>query len=191
MSNYRRVYVQGGTYFFTVVLENRQSDLLCQYINEFRQAYAETFSYYPFETIAICILPDHFHWVVQFPENEKNYSKILNNLKRNFSKRLPEKYKMPHCRVSNPAHHSSINQSKLHKRELGIWQRRFWEHCIRDDLDLERHIFYTYFNPVKHGYAKRVRDWAYSSFHRDVKLGLFPNNWGDFADDEWTNLYDD
>ena len=92
MSNYRRLYIQGGAYFFTVVLENRQSDLLYQYIDEFRQAYAETKSFYPFETIAICILPDHFHWVVQLPENEQNYSKILNNLKRNFSKRLTEKY---------------------------------------------------------------------------------------------------
>ena len=178
MSHYLRIFIKGGTYFFTVVLENRQTDLLCRYINEFRQAYAETLSFYPFETIAICILPDHFHWVIRLPENEQNYSKILYSIKFNFTKRLPETLKNP-------------NQSKINKQELGIWQRRFWEHTIRDDLDLERHIFYTYFNPVKHGYAKRVRDWAYSSFHRDVKLGLLPIDWGDCSDNEWQDLYQD
>ena len=178
MSNYRRVYVQGGTYFFTVVLENRQSDLLCRYIDDFRQAYAETKYFYPFETIAICILPDHFHFVMQLYENDKNYSKILNSIKHNFSKRLPEKYKHP-------------NQSKLNRRENGIWQRRFWEHLIRDETDLEKHINYVYFNPVKHGLVKRVVDWQYSSFHRDVKQGLFPSDWGNFIDDTMLNLYDD
>ena len=178
MSNYRRVFVEGGTYFFTVVLENRQSDLLCQYIHEFRQAYAETLSFYTFETIAICVLPDHFHWVVKLSENEKNYPKILHALKYNFTKRLPENYKNP-------------NQSKMDKQEFGVWQRRYWEHCVRDDLDLERHVFYTYFNPVKHGLVKSVKDWAFSSFHRDVKLGLLPLDWGDFSDNEWKNLYRD
>ena len=178
MSNYRRVYVQGGTYFFTVVLENRQSDLLCRYIDDFRQAYAKTKYFYPFETIAICILPDHFHFVMQLYENDKNYSKILNSIKHNFSKRLPEKYKHP-------------NQSKLNRRENGIWQRRFWEHLIRDETDLERHINYVYSNPVKHGLVKRVVDWQYSSFHRDVKQGLFPSDWGNFIDDTMLNLYDD
>ena len=71
MSHYRRIFIKGGTYFFTAVLENRQTDLLCRYINEFRQAYAETLSFYPFETIAICILPDHFHWVIRLPENDR------------------------------------------------------------------------------------------------------------------------
>ena len=173
MSGYRRIFIQGGTYFFTVVLENRQSDLLCQHINEFRQAYAETLSFYPLKTVAICVLPNHFHWVVQLAENEKNHSKILHAIKYNFTKRLPEKYK-------------NLNRSKKK-----IWQRRYWEHCIRDDLDLERHIHYTYFNPVKHGLVKQVSDWQYSSFHRDMKLGLFPKDWGNCVDDECVRLYDD
>ena len=191
MSNYRRVYIAGGTYFFTIVLENRQSDLLCRYIDDFRQAYAETKSFYPFKTVAICVLPEHFHLIMQLPELDKNYSKIIKSIKHNFSKRLSEKYKTPTCRVGIPAHHLYPSKSKLNKRELGIWQRRFWEHCIRDELDLERHIHYVYFNPVKHGYVKRVCDWQYSSFHRDVKQGFFPADWGDFVDDTSRNLYQD
>ena len=178
MSNYRRVYVQGGAYFFTVVLQNRGLNLLCRYIDEFRMAYAKTISCYHLKTIAICVLPEHFHWVVQLQENEKDYSKILSNLKRNFSKNLPQKYK-------------TTNQSRLNKRELGIWQRRFWEHCIRDETDLQRHIYYTYFNPVKHGLVKRVCDWEFSSFHRDVKSGLFAADWGSLIDNEIINLYDE
>ncbi|MBO7555021.1 MAG: transposase [Neisseriaceae bacterium] len=178
MSNYRRIYVQGGVYFFTVVLENRKSDLLCRYINEFRQAYAETSSFYPFKTIAICVLPNHFHLIIQLTEIDKNYSKILNSIKYNFSKRLPEKYKNP-------------NPSKLNKRENGIWQRRFWTHLIGSELDLEQHIHYVYFNPVKHGLVKRVIDWQYSSFHRDVKQGIYSSDWGNFVDDTSVNLYDD
>ena len=167
MSNYRRVFVKGGTYFFTVVLNDRQSDLLCRYIDEFRQAYAETSSFYSFETVAICVLPDHFHWVVRLPENEQNYPKILHAVKYNFSKRLPK------C------------------SQKSIWQRRYWEHCVRDETDLENHINYVYFNPVKHGLVKQVKNWAFSSFHRDVKLGLLPIDWGDCANDEWQELYHD
>ena len=178
MPNYRRNFTYGGIYFFTVVLENRKLKLLYKYIQEFRQAYAETLSFYSFKTIAICILPDHFHFIIQLPENEKNYSKIINSIKYNFSIRLPEKYRNP-------------NQSKLDKCETGIWQRRYWEHLIRDELDLERHINYIYFNPVKHKYVKRVRDWEYSSFHRDVKQGFYSIDWGNMVDDLSIRLYDD
>ena len=178
MSNYRRYFTKGGVYFFTVVLENRRLNLLSQYIQEFRQAYIETLSFYSFETIAICVLPDHFHLIIQLDENKQDYPKILNALKYNFSKRLPEKYKNP-------------NDSQYNKRETGVWQRRYWEHLIRDELDLERHIYYTYFNPVKHGLVKQVCDWEYSSFHRDVKNGLYPVNWGGCVDDKTVHLYDE
>ena len=76
-----------------------------------------------------------------------------------------------------------ISQSRMEKGERGIWQRRYWEHTLRDETDLARHIDYIHFNPVKHGHVTRVRDWPHSSFHRMVKLGIYPEDWGgDVAD---------
>ena len=165
MSNYRRDFTQGGMYFFTVVLENRQSNLLTSYIEELREAFAETQKYYPFEIVAICILPDHFHLIMQLPEYDDNYSVRIQNLKHNFTKRLPINFRFP-------------SKSKPNRREAGIWQRRFWEHLIRDDEDLANHLDYIYYNSVKHGYVKIVKDWQFSSFHRDVRNGIYPENWG-------------
>lgn len=165
MSWYRRLYVKGGIYFFTVVLQNRKSDYLLRYIKEFRQAYAETIKNAPFKTIAICILPDHFHLLMQLPEGDDNFSERIRLLKINFNKRLPSWCRSP-----------SDNQQK--RRELGIWQRRFWEHLIKDEKDLANHIDYIYYNPVKHGYVKQVKDWALSSFHRDVNNGIYSRDWG-------------
>ena len=171
MSNYRRNFTQGGMYFFTVVLKNRQSDLLVRHIAEFREAFAETKSFYPFETVAICILPDHFHMIMQLPENDANYSLRIKSIKHNFAKRMKAIYKNP-------------NQSQANRREAGIWQRRFWEHLIRNDEDLANHWDYIYYNPVKHGYVQSVKDWQYSSFHRDVKRGIYPQDWGNNPDFE-------
>lgn len=165
MSNYRRDYVNGGTYFITVALQNRNCDWLVRHIDALRDAFRETMSHYPFEIIAITVLPEHFHLILRLPENTHDYSRIIQLIKINFTKRLP-----PHYRAPNP--------SKQRKREAGIWQRRFWEHRIRDERDLNQHIDYTYFNPVKHGYVVHAKDWLYSSFHRDVKRGLFEMNWG-------------
>lgn len=169
MSNYRRDFTCGGTYFFTVVLENRESGLLIKHIDDFRAAFAETLQFCPFETNAICILPDHFHLMMTLPENDDDYSRRLKSIKYNFSKRLAEKYKNP-------------NSSKQAKRESGIWQRRFWEHLIRDDDDYAKHMDYIYYNPVKHGYVLSVKDWVFSSFHRDVEKGIYPIDWGENID---------
>lgn len=165
MPNYQRDKIKGGTYFITVVLQDRRCDFLVRYIDEFRAAFRETLSHYPFETIAITVLPDHFHLILKLPEHQDNYSRIIQVLKANFTKRLPENCRQP-------------NRSQQRKGEAGIWQRRFWEHRIRDERDLNQHIDYTYFNPVKHGYVVHAKDWLYSSFHRDVKRGLFEMNWG-------------
>lgn len=169
MSNYRRDFTEGGTYFFTVVLEDRQSSLLIDYIAEFREAFAETKQFYPFETVGICVLPDHFHMIMQLPENDEAYSLRIKSIKHNFSKRLNTLHKTP-------------NISKANRREAGIWQRRFWEHLIRDDEDLANHLDYIYYNPVKHGYVQSVKEWLFSSFHRDVKSGIYPEDWGGNAD---------
>lgn len=165
MSNYHRVKVNGGTYFFTIALQDRSKDYLVRYIDILRYSYQETKACYPIETVAICILPEHIHWLMHLPEDNVDYSVVISHFKRLFSKNLPME-----CRNPN------ISQAK--KRELGIWQRRFWEHFIRDEQDLKNHMDYIYFNPVKHGYVNRVQDWAFSSFHQDVKKGLYPKDWG-------------
>ncbi|MDH2997837.1 hypothetical protein A1D22_00610 [Pasteurellaceae bacterium LFhippo2] len=179
MPNYRRDFLQGGTYFFTLALQNRKKDLLIKYINELREAYKETLTHCSFKTIAICILPDHLHWIIQLPENENDFSKIIRIFKTNFSKRLPKE-----C-------HNLCNVSRRKRKELGVWQRRFWEHRIRDDGELYEHICYVYYNPVKHGYVTNVSDWRFSSFHKDVKNKLIETNWGNNCDIKQQNLYND
>lgn len=176
MTDYRRNFTKGGIYFFTVVLQNRSNDYLVRYIELFRQAFKQTIARYPFETLAICILPDHFHLLMQLPEDDDNYSVRIAFLKAQFSRLLPLDCRHP-------------NISQFNKREAGIWQRRFWEHLIRNDEDLANHMDYIYYNPVKHSYVKSVKDWKYSSFHRDVEKGLYPIDWGSEVNTQIQNLY--
>ena len=165
MSYYRRSLQEGGTYFFTVALANRKSDLLIEHIEHFKQAYRKVWQDYPFESLAICVLPDHIHSIWSLPTDDCNYSLRWQLIKRYFSRHFDDK--------------QTRSNSKMKHREKGIWQRRFWEHTIRNEQDLQQHMDYVHFNPVKHGYVKRVCDWQYSSFHRFVRLGLLPENWGD------------
>jgi putative transposase len=164
MSRYRRVKIEGGLFFFTLALADRSSDLLVRYIERLRRAYKVTQQRLPFETIAICILPDHLHAVWSLPEGDADFSSRWSVFKSDFSRGLP------------PA--QSRSASKMKKREKGIWQRRYWEHAIRNEADLERHVDYIHFNPVKHGLVPRVVDWPHSSFHRYVEQGLLPADWG-------------
>jgi putative transposase len=164
MSRYRRAKIGGGVYFFTVALADRSSDLLVRLIDRLRLSYKSSQGRYPFETVAICILPDHLHAVWALPEGDANFSLRWSLIKRGFSRGLD-------IEVRRTA-------SKIAKREKGIWQRRYWEHAIRDDADLERHVDYIHFNPVKHGYVTRVCDWPHSTFHHYVARGLLPENWG-------------
>ena len=117
----------------------------------------------PFETIAICILPDHIHAIWELPDGDADFSARWSLIKSGFSRGLEERPRSP---------------SKIVRREKGIWQRRYWEHVIRDEADLARHIDYVHFNPVKHGHVTRVADWRPSSFHRYVEQGLLPKDWG-------------
>ncbi|MGZ8257332.1 MAG: REP-associated tyrosine transposase [Gallionella sp.] len=163
MSRYRRSLVEGGTFFFTVALADRRSALLVEEIERLRAVYRRVQRDYPFETVAICVLPDHLHALWRLPVDDANFSLRWSLIKSGFSRGLP----------------ASVNrsESKIAKREKGIWQRRFWEHQIRDDLDLQRHVDYIHFNPVKHGYVARVVDWPYSSFHRYVVDGICRDDW--------------
>jgi|SRR5215213_4506295 len=164
MSRYRRARIPGGTFFFTLTLADRSSDLLVRHVNLLRNAYALVQQRYPFKTIAICVLPDHIHTVWMLPEGDTSYSKRWGLIKGRFSRDLPA-----------PAFRSP---SKVAKRDKGIWQRRYWEHVIRNAADLERHVDYIHFNPVKHKLVARVRDWPHSSFHRYVSHGMLQENWG-------------
>jgi len=164
MTNYRRHYIDGGCYFFTLVLQNRQSDWLLRYVDELRAAFLEVKKRHPFEITAIVILPEHLHCILTLPEGDQDFSLRLRQIKANFSRKLPK---------TEP-----ISASHLRKKERGIWQRRFWEHVIRDENDLKQYMDYIYFNPVKHGWVKQVVEWEYSSFHRDVALGLYSTVWG-------------
>jgi len=163
MSRYRRVKIGGGTFFFTLALADRSSDLLVREMDRLRRSYALVQEQLPFETAAICILPDHIHALWILPAGDAYYSSRWSLFKSGFSRGLP------------PAHTRSV--SKMAKREKGIWQRRYWEHAIRDDADFERHVDYIHYNPVKHGLVSRVADWPYSSFHRFVAGGMLPADW--------------
>jgi putative transposase len=164
MPQYIRARLKGSIFFFTVVLADRRSNLLTDEIDRFRHSYRVIQQGYPFETIAICVLPDHLHALWAMPEGDADFSKRWSLIKSGFSRGLSPSY--------------SRSASKISKREKGIWQRRYWEHAIRDDRDFERHVDYIHFNPVKHGHVTRVSDWPHSSFHRYVDRGLLAADWG-------------
>jgi putative transposase len=164
MSRYRRALIKGGTFFFTVTINDRSSDLLVRHVDLLREAYRLVATRHPFETVAICVLPDHLHAIWTLPEEDANFPMRWSLIKVGFSKALPKA--------------GVRSSSKKFKREKGIWQRRYWEHVIRDDTDLESHVDYIHFNPVKHGLVPRVCDWPHSSFQRYVSRGVLPMDWG-------------
>lgn len=164
MPNYIRSQVAGATYFFTVTLAQRNTRLLTDNIDLLRSAYQRANSLHPFTTIAICILPDHVHAIWQMPKNDGNYALRWRLIKSQFSR--------------NFSANEQRSNSKIKRREKGIWQRRFWEHQIRDEVDLQRHVDYIHYNPVKHGLVGSVKDWPYSTFHRYAKQGMVAKNWG-------------
>jgi putative transposase len=163
MSRYRRARVEGGIFFFTLALADRSSDILVREVDRLRRVYGLVAKRHPFETIAICILPDHLHAIWALPDGDAHFSLRWSLVKGGFSRGLTA---------------GTRTASKIAKREKGIWQRRYWEHAIRDDADLERHVDYIHFNPVKHGHVTRVCDWPHSSFHRYVARGILPADWG-------------
>jgi putative transposase len=168
MSNYRRLRVPGATYFFTVKVWNRRRVNLTwpEFRPALREGIQQTRLTLPFTIDAWVLLPDHLHCLWTLPPNDTNYSARWAIIKR---------YVSQHCGTQAG---SFLSPSRKRRRESGIWQRRFWEHVIRDDHDFEKHFDYTHWNPVKHGYVTRVRDWPYSTFHRYVNAGIYPLDWG-------------
>ncbi|MFD2740446.1 transposase [Sulfitobacter aestuarii] len=154
MSRYRRMFVPGGTYFFTVNLAERGTDLLTREIGLLRSAYAAMTGQHPLRAEAMVVLPDHLHAVWTLPPGDADFSIRWKKLKAIFSR---------HCPI-----HEEVSGNKARKGERSIWQRRFWEHCIRDEGDFAAQVHYCHWNPVKHGLVKRAEDWPYSTIHRDA-----------------------
>jgi putative transposase len=163
MPNYRRAFVAGGCWFFTHNLFDRRQTLLIDHVEALRAAFAATREKYPFEISAIVILPDHLHAVWTLPPDDADFATRWRLIKARFAKAL-----------ANLEPRSAVRQAR---NERGIWQRRYWEHLIRNDVDYARHVEYCYINPVKHGLVRRVHDWPHLSFHRDVRRSLFPLDW--------------
>ncbi|TKR29828.1 transposase [Luteimonas gilva] len=164
MPRYRRVWVPGGTYFFTVNLLERRRRLLVERIDALRAAFIDARGAQPFELLAIVVLPDHLHCVWRLPEGDADNAGRWQRIKAGFVRRLPR-----------DEYVSTIRRAR---RERGVWQRRYWEHLIQDDEDLRRHIDYVHFNPVKHRWAARAVDWPHSSVHRYVARGDLTADWG-------------
>jgi len=170
MTNYRRNFVPGGSYFFTVNLFDRRSRLLTEKIELLREACRYARERHPFSIEASVVLPDHLHAVWTMPEGDADYALRWRLIKSVFSRGLTP---------SEP-----VTNSRSNKGERGIWQRRYWEHTLRDENDFAKHVDYIHFNPVKHGHVTRVADWPYSSFHRFVRQGIYPADWaGDAKQD--------
>ena len=163
MTSYRRNFVPGGTFFFTVNLAERQLRLLTEHIEPLRHAFRETRSRHPFSIAAIVVLPDHLHTIWTLPENDSDFATRWRLIKSSFSRALPRGER--------------ISTSRERKGERGIWQRRYWEHTIRDEADFARHVDYVHINPVKHGHVPRAVDWPHSSIHRYIRAGWLTADW--------------
>ena len=163
MSKYRRNRVPGGTYFFTVNLLDRSSRLLTENIDAFRAAVRQVRARKAFHIDAWSVLPDHTHCVWTLPTGDTDYSARWKVIKIAFAKTLPKTER--------------LSAVRLRKGERGIWQRRFWEHTIRDERDYAAHVDYVHINPLKHGLVQRIADWPYSTFHRYVAAGIYPSDW--------------
>ncbi|WP_370111500.1 REP-associated tyrosine transposase [Bradyrhizobium yuanmingense] len=163
MVRYRRNFVPGGMFFFTVTLDDRMSSVLVDHVDELRSAFRVTRAERPFEIDAIVILPDHLHVIMRLPDSDSDFSGRWKRIKSAFTHRLAASG-APICRN--------------HRGEYALWQRRFWEHTIRNDADFERCADYIHYNPVKHGLVAAAIEWPYSSLHRYVRAGILPPDWG-------------
>jgi putative transposase len=159
---YRRNFVPGGTYFFTLTLADRRSSALINYIGVLRAAFRRTRHERPFGIDAIVALPDHLHAVLTLPPDDADY---------------PGRLRLTKTLFSNGVLAADGPVRRHRSGELALWQRRFWEHTIRSEDDFARHVDYIHFNPVKHGLVSRVRDWPHSSFHRYARQGVLPLDW--------------
>ena len=160
---YRRANIAGGIYFFTVNLADRRSTLLVDQVDHLRAAVRLVMARHPFDILAWVTLPGHLHAIWQLPPDDSDFPQRWALIKAAFSRSIPTG--------------EVIRPSRLRKGERGIWQRRYWEHLIRDDDDLQRHVDYVHINPVKHGHVICASDWPYSSIHRYIGRGELTKDW--------------
>jgi putative transposase len=163
MVNYRRALVPGGTFFFTVTIADRHSSILIENIRSLRQAFRTTRQERPFTIEAVVILPDHLHAIMTLPQDDPDFSGRWRRIKSLFTRHII-------------AGGSRIERDQ--RGEYSLWQRRFWEHAIRDERDFVGHVDYIHYNPVKHGLVSQASNWPYSSFHRYLRKGWLPADWG-------------
>lgn len=168
MPNYIRPKSSGAVIFFTVCLADRSSDLLVCHAGLLREAVRITRAERPFEIMAWIVLPEHLHCIWRMPHGDGDFSVRWGAIKSRFTRSVRRVGIIPTLRRS---------PSKVRKGDAGFWQRRFWEHHIRSQEELNILTEYCWFNPVKHGLVRRPADWPYSSFHRDVRLGRVPVGW--------------
>ena len=172
---YRRAIMAGATYFFTVNLAERRAVSLTQHIDLLRGVIHRVKIAHPFHIDAMVVLPDHIHAMWTLPENDADYPMRWSLIKAGFSRGLGKTER--------------INESRQSKRERGVsrkrdkWQRRYWEHLIRNDRDYAAHVDYIHINPVKHGYVIRAVDWPHSSIHRYIESGWLAADWAVDPDD--------
>lgn len=169
MPDYRRWRLPGGSYFFTVNLANRRSNLLVERVEQLRRVVRRVRQKHPFALDAVVILPEHLHMIWTLPPGDSDFSIRWALIKAGFSRAIPK---------GDPRHPEVRSASRVRSGERGIWQRRFYEHLLRDDDDFAAHVDYIHYNPVKHGHAKRPADWPYSSIHRYIRQGIVPKDWG-------------
>jgi putative transposase len=177
MSDLRRTKINAAWYFFTVLTHRRRSFLTDDFARRIlKEAFCRIKSDRPFDMPVFCLLPNHLHCIWKMPEGDCDYSTRWALIKRAFSRAY----------IAAGGTEAVQTESRHKKRELGIWQRRFWEHRIRDRDDYWNHLHYIHYNPVKHGLVDRIADWPYSTYHRFSKQGLYKDfDWSLFKADEY------
>jgi putative transposase len=169
MPEYRRLFVPAGTIFFTVVTHNRRPFLIDELARDCLHHAIDTVRMRrPFTIDAIVLLPDHLHTIWTLPDGDQAYPVRWKRIKEHFTTLY----------LKRGGKEGLRSLSRLKRQERGIWQRRYWDHVIRNEDDLERHFDYIHYNPVKHGLVSCPRDWPWSSFHRWVKQGAYDPQWG-------------
>jgi putative transposase len=167
MVNYRRRFQPGGCYFFTVVTFDRSPWLCLDWARRLlRVALVQVRRARPFTIEAFVLLPDHLHCLWRLPEGDADYPTRWQQIKRFLSQHRDLSWPLP-----------ELSESRIARKEISLWQRRFWEHTIREASDWRRHCDYIHYNPVKHGLCLAPKLWPYSSFHRFVKKGLYELDW--------------
>jgi putative transposase len=173
MVQYRRNFVPGGTYFFTVTLADRTSSILVDHVSALRMAFRVARQERPFTIEAIVILPDHLHAIWTLPPDDSDFSGRWKRIKAYFTHRLVA---------------AGVPVKRHSNGEYALWQRRFWEHTIRNEVDFARHVDYVHFNPIKHKLVTRVCEWPHSSFHLYVRRGVLPLDWAGDVEESTMNF---